>query len=111
MSFEDDFRATAAGDLAAALGEPVLYTPAGGTARTIDVIVKRPPASTVAPTSHAAPQLELFIPRSDDTAVGLPSIDVGGDTVTLADYPGRAARVCRVVQILSTVGGWTLRLR
>lgn len=93
-------------------GETVTYTPKGGMARTINVVVYRQEPSAVAPTSHPAPETHVFIPYSTDPTKGTTSVNKGGDTIRVSDREGGEAFDRVIASIINQdAGGWLVKLR
>ena len=93
-------------------GESVIYTPAGGSPRTIQAIVDRGPLELVAePGDVLAPSLEIEV--LDDATEGIASsaVNTGGDTVTVSVWPGQTACVLAVVELMQQQDNGLLRLR
>jgi len=89
-TFEADFGASGARDLLAVLGESVDYTPKGGVARSIVMIVERhPPESVTGRTSK--PELRLICLNHATLGVNLPTFNAGGDFVSIATTSGGTA--------------------
>jgi hypothetical protein len=89
-SFEQDFGASAARDLLAAFGEDVDYTPKGGVARSIVMIVERNPSESVS-GRMLKPKLRLTALNHPTLGINASSFNAGGDFVELAVRNGGTA--------------------
>jgi hypothetical protein len=94
-------------------GETAVYTPAGGDPIDVDVVVDRKdvePAIPGAPARAVRLTAHVFLPRGDGTT-GVAAVNPG-DTLTLPMRLGAAAKVARVVAILSQdEGGFLLEVK
>lgn len=81
-------------------GEQVTFTPAGGTSRTVRVVVTRLDVEALSPDVQrvARKTANVFVPR--DATVGTLTI-APGDTFTMAMRLGEATQVVRVRRIIS----------
>ena len=93
-------------------GESIVYTPRGGSARTVNAIVVRriPGQLDEAPSESLAEDIEVHI-RNHDTE-GVTRVNLGGDMVTLARRIGETPVELQVYQIIDhDTGMWHLRCR
>ncbi len=93
-------------------GEAISYTPHLGVARTINANVERDPPTDIADTAGggAAGLIMVFVQKH--ATAGVSSVNVGGDSFSIAPRVGGTARVYKVVQIISQdTGGFRLLLR
>lgn len=107
----DDGRFTFAdGDAIGA--ESVTYTPYGGAAQTNNVIIERI-APDLDEQGNAHPQVEIWIPNSSTSTVGVESVTVGGDTVALPLRYGDSSTITlTVAEIIEQDGGmWHLLVK
>ncbi len=85
--------------------ESITYTPLGGVGVARDALIHRIGNRGAGPLGPA-PEAEVTL-RNDATAGRLASaIDTGGDTLTWAPKRGGATKVSRVLEIVSTNGGF-----
>lgn len=75
-------------------GEDVIYTPYGGSARTIKAIVKRNPDAQIGPDGEAlAPLLEITVENHATRGISTATMNGhGADKVTVAVRKGETAR-------------------
>lgn len=92
-------------------GEPVTYTPRGGSALSINaVVVRRLPDAVEESVSGFAPVMEIYI--ANDATKGVTAVDTGGDVVAVADRIGGTARSHPVAKVIDQDHGfWHLGLR
>lgn len=86
----------------------------GGTSRTFNVQVWRFAAEDIdeAGGVHLAPRIEIFVPRSSTSTVGVTSVDVHMDKVSIATKRGGTVEDHAVAQVLrEDAGGFLLLLR
>lgn len=111
--FDTRFAARGAPKLLDRFGEPVVYRPRSGRARTITAIVDRNPPETLANAENAVSQAFVVMVANDDQD-GIPSrlLDTGGDAIDVSDRTGEAVRTRRIVRLVDDVGGMlTLEVR
>ncbi len=92
--------------------ESVVYTPKGGTAKTIKAVVERQRLNPADETSNRVliNQVQIFIAK--DATYGVGSISKDGDLCLVADQPGGIDRSYRVKDILGSDDGiWHLLLQ
>lgn len=90
-------------------GEDVVYTPRGGTARTIVAVVERsrpdaiPGASAGMSPSLVIRAMNRATAKADDGYGGVlaSAVDKGGDTVALAVVQGGTAQTRRIAAVVS----------
>ncbi len=97
------------GALVRDFGEQVTYLPAGGDARTFLAVVRRSEPARYFPTSSGAQvhALNLIIRRSADAAVGIETVTVPGDQVSMLLRAGDTEpTTVRVTRLVSTAPGF-----
>ncbi|HUX16199.1 MAG TPA: hypothetical protein VMW52_06980 [Phycisphaerae bacterium] len=87
----------------AALGtESVVYTPAGGTARTIDAVIQR-----LGIEGHFdAPAARVKVRQDGTLGIDAAQIDTGGDTLAWPPKRGGAQRTSRITGIAAADAGF-----
>jgi hypothetical protein len=89
--------------------EEIVYTPKGGTAKTIKAIVDREQLFPAGEDSGRVLQNQVKISIATDTTYGIGTINLGGDTVDLPERIGGADVNWRIVDVLNQDEGlWTL---
>lgn len=86
----------------------------GSTERTFPVQVWRFAAEDIdeAGGVHLAPRIEIFVPRSSTSTVGVTSVDIHMDRVSIATKRGGTAEDHAIAQVLrEDAGGFLLLLR
>jgi hypothetical protein len=81
--------------------EAVTYTPSSPTGdnptRTIYPIIQRdPPAPMNAAADYITPKMIFTIPNDQTTGISSATMDVGGDTITVAYRPGTTAEPWKI---------------
>jgi hypothetical protein len=80
-------------------GESIVYTPLNGTPVTIGAVVVRDPPQTIpTPGMNMVPKMAVSI--RNHATLGRPSIDTGGDTITVAYRIGQTVKAYRVNRII-----------
>ena len=92
---QTDFRVS----LLADIGENIVYTPNGGSPRTIKATVRRLTSEVHAITRTLIARITVL----NDGTYGISSdeLDLGADTITLALREGKTPAVCRNLRLLS----------
>lgn len=89
--------------------ESVVYRVNGLTARTLNAQVFRFPVQDM--NGKNVPKVEVFIPRSETSTIGITTVNLGRDTVTVAIERGGTARALPVKSVISSdAGGFHLEL-
>ena len=97
-------------DVDAIGAESVTYTPSGAAGLTFNIMVDRLQPDLDEPT--AGPQMEIWVANSSVVTVGVSSITVGGDTVTLPQRVGGSSITLTVDDIIDQDGGmWHLLVK
>jgi len=109
-TFDTALSALASATVGVLGGESVIYTPAGGTPRTVDALVTRGVLEPVQEFGGkvGAVQYELVIARTDIAAINRQ------DSFTFADTQGGTATAhfgVQVDQSRTDAGAWTLKVR
>lgn len=105
--FSSLFQAYGLPQLQSQLGEPGTYTPAGGAAVPITLIVHRQPPGRSVFTHGREHELEITLDQAD-----VPAVQEELDTVSFPRLPGLAAETFTVMLIVSAGGGkWRLRVK
>jgi len=80
-------------------GETVVYRTRSGTARSISAVVFRQVAEAIEDESRSLTVFEVHVINSTSTGISPTEIDLGGDTLDLADRVGKTARPRSIIQI------------
>lgn len=111
MTFKDQLKKDSAAVFfnTSHFGEEIVYTPYGGSAKTIRAMVNRNPSDPMAEGGQRTMEntIEVFI--STDATHGISSITLGEDKVQVADDIGGAVRKYTVQRIIAQDEGmWQL---
>jgi hypothetical protein len=93
-------------------GEPISYTPKGGTAKSIKAQVFRQGIAPASEDTGRVLQSQVEIIIANDATYGVTSINKGGDTVSLPERIGGSNVTFSVADILKQDDGlWHLLLQ
>jgi hypothetical protein len=82
-------------------GESVIYRTRSGTARTINATVFRQQAELISDDENrTVPVFEVHVINSATTGIATEEINLGGDTLDIADRVGKTARPRSIIQII-----------
>ena len=84
--------------------ESVVYRPSGGDARTISALVDRPGADDLAHGQAAAPEVRVLNDAAD--GIDATELDVGADTISVAERVGGTAAARRFNRIIEQDSDW-----
>ena len=81
-------------------GESVIYRTRSGTARTINAVVFRQTAEVISEDENrVVPVFEVHVINNSSTGIATSEIDLGGDTLDIADRVGKTARPRSIIQL------------
>lgn len=106
-----DYTAGAADQLLSLRGEPVTYTPKGGSAISRNAIIDRHPADAIpgTPTGYSS-SVDIYLARDD--SLGVASVTAGADSISFSVlYPGAPTDTYRTVEPALIGPWWRLRIR
>jgi hypothetical protein len=82
----------------ASMAEDVVYTPATGTPRTIRALVSRQQADAYGNT--LSPMMTVSVANDATQGIVASSLNVGSDTITVSERPGKTAEARNINRIL-----------
>ena len=106
-AFDELFATAGFPDLLDNFGEPVTYTPRGGSPVEVVAIITRDPARAFEVNGKViTPRFLVRLTNSPELGVAVESVNTGGDRITLKYMPPDAtAKEHTVVALLSTDSG------
>ena len=87
------------------LTETLTYTPNGGAARSIAAVVNRPGRDEHLGRA-AVPTFAVQVINDSTLGIALSELDLGGDTITLAERVGGAAVTRKIVRLIEQDAEW-----
>ena len=89
-------------------GESITFTPKGGSARTISVVVDRNPPAIFNPAGDAVvPSVMVHAIEDGTTGIAATSVNTSGDTVSIAITKGASATTQSVTHLNHAENGIT----
>lgn len=93
-------------------GESVVYTPDGGSDRTINAVVDRSPPRPLPeqPRGNPSRMIEVWVANDSTRGIAASELKLKDDTITVSDRLGKSATAHRIVQLIEADEGM-LRLK
>lgn len=94
------------------MGESITYTPSGGSPRTITALVDRNPLEELSELGAVlVPAVEIEVLDNATTGIDSATLNVGGDTVTVALWPGKTPVVLPITFRFASQDDGLIRVR
>jgi len=91
--------------------ETVVYTPLGGSPRTITVNVDRQPPERLGDEGRVyRPMMEIDVANSATTGISATELNTGGDSITIAYPKGGTVEAHRIIGAIITQDAGMIRL-